>query len=802
MKLARIIPLFMLSFSALSQTYSDVAGTVNVHTPIYTPDRWGLGVSFFDFNQDGWDDLTFAVQNDWVEFYVNNGGVYVPAGFSLYSPAQMRQILWVDYNNDDFLDLCVSYYTDQVKMFRNDGNFNFTDVSNAVGLSSINSYSYGISFGDYDNDGDLDLYHANYDVAGMPGSPQTNKLYNYNNGVYTDVTATAGVGNGLQASFMGVWFDYNEDNHSDLYVYNDRSPYNDALYENNGIGAFTDVTLTAGVQNPQHSPMSCSVSDYDNDGDQDVFLTEIASGIISSGVVSRYNMYVNQNDGTFVDSVAQLGLDTNFFAWGAVWVDYDNDSYEDLYIATAIIDSLLPERPSLLYRNSQGNGFVNINDSINANLISSSYCPVKGDINNDGFYDIVANNHLEDAFVLLNSGNSNRYVKITPTATFNNSMAIGTKVKVYANNETQYQTVFAGSGYMAQNSQHLIFGIGDSDFVDSVELIYPNGIIIKEYDLIADTHYYIDDALTFQVELSPIDTLKLCSGQSVLIGLPGYDNYVWNTGSNDSQILVDTPGFYYFMATLGINGLVFSDTLVVIEESVPGGLVQEIQPNCTDIEFGSLTYVPQNQTDSLLTVEWSNGDTGYLSDSLNPGWYIYWLESAIGCIYPGESVEILATNPFDVEFITTPYTMQSFGSVEFFTFGGTAPFQYYYQGIPISQPIDTLLAGLYEFSVIDATGCEVFVSFEIEDNDVTEISDSLVLAPSLVYKNQQIEVISDLEIEMIIVCDAMGRKVIHTKECASVKGDCTLDASNLSTGSYFYHLKTYAGESRGIINVH
>ena len=147
----------------------------------------------------------------------------------------------MDYDNDGDNDLFITATNGLARLLNNDGLFNFTDVSIAAGLSGFNTNNFGVSFGDYDRDGHLDFYLARYSMTGNVNDPnQTNALYKNNgDGTFTNVTAAAGVGNGIQPSFMGVWIDVDHNSWPDLYVINDRVLWGNALYLNNGDGTFT-----------------------------------------------------------------------------------------------------------------------------------------------------------------------------------------------------------------------------------------------------------------------------------------------------------------------------------------------------------------------------------------------------------------------------------------------------------------------------------------------------------------------------------------------------------------------------------
>ena len=195
--------------------------------------------------------------------------------------------------------------------------------------------------------------------------------------------------------------------------------------------------------------MTSSISDYNNDGFQDMFITDFGLDLTPSGEGPyRYKLFTNQNGLSFIEEAALRNVDSDIFGWGALWVDYDNDAYEDLYVATGNNFGVLDPTMPMFYRNEEGSTFTSINDSIEGDVTTFSFCPVKGDLNNDGFYDVAVLNKDTLPNLLLNEGNSNNYIKITPVGLISNRMAIGSQIRVHAGGVNQLQTVFAVRIYL------------------------------------------------------------------------------------------------------------------------------------------------------------------------------------------------------------------------------------------------------------------------------------------------------------------------------------------------------------------
>ena len=197
-----------------AQTFTDVSASAGISFKNTSLNGWGSGVSFYDFNQDGWDDISLAKENGVFGIYINNQGSYQAANFILSNSGGTKQLLWVDYDNDGDLDVFITSLDGKNHLYNNDGNFNFTDVTLISGIDTGPAQNYGASFGDYDKDGFLDLYISRYN-GGSGDSTQlqwVNNLYRNNgDGTFTDVTFAAGVADGLKPSFCSIWFDYNLD---------------------------------------------------------------------------------------------------------------------------------------------------------------------------------------------------------------------------------------------------------------------------------------------------------------------------------------------------------------------------------------------------------------------------------------------------------------------------------------------------------------------------------------------------------------------------------------------------------------
>lgn len=760
MKLILLILISILSTLGFGQTLTDVASTHNIPSIPTASEFTGIGLSFYDFDEDGWDDLTFPINNDSILFYRNNNGNFEQIDSYIIAIGVVREILWVDYDNDMDLDIGISYDDAGFRLYQNDGYFHFMDVTASVGISTTPFKAYGFAFADPDKDGDLDFYLASHEVPIQFSNPQVNFYYeNQGNGTFVEKAQMLGIDNGPQPTFMPVWFDYNNDDNLDLALINDKSLWNDALYKNNGLGTYVDFAPSLGFSNNGHNPMSLSISDYNNDGFQDVFKTDIGSDLVEQGVALDHKLYQNDAGTGFTEIAQGTGLDTNLFSWGALWVDYNNDSFEDLFIST----TLGPGFESLLFKNINGFGFDLMNDSIIGNLIHTSYSAVKGDINNDGFYDIVVLNHQDVPNVLLNSGSTNNYIKVDLVGNYSNQKAIGATIEVYANGQHQTQMVFCGSGMCAQNSQHKIFGVGSANIVDSVIVSFPSGIVSKKENLSVNQQYTFIEQMTIPLDISGgVDTVYACAGEQFQIEYPGLTNYEWSTGDQSSAITVQSTGWYYFEATNQVQDTLFVSNPVYYDYEAPLNVLESVQqPGCGSASDGVLELI-LTPWQIVSNVSWSNGDSGVSLNGMPADTYDYTITTNNTCIYSG-SITLQNTPVFTTQVMTQPETDTATGVAQFYIWGGVQPFLFILNGDTLSNPVTNLSAGNYDIVIIDATGCSDTINFQIYDHSTVGVqslgdSEMMVFADQAGIYIRSAEVQSISSIEMF---DMMGAKILN-----------------------------------------
>lgn len=682
-----------------AQVYTNVAPALGVNALPQSVD-FGSGLSFYDFDEDGLDDLSFTMTNDSLVFYRNTGNGFELLPSFIYGDGESKCVLWVDYDNDGDLDLALSVNNGRYKLYNNDGNFNFTDVSFEAGLYGVPERHYGLSFSDFDKDGDLDMYTCVYAFSeGAQPYHTLNHLFrNEGDGTFTDITEEAGVGDGVRLSFQSVWFDYDHDGWEDLFIINDRL-YANSLYKNNGDGTFTDVSIEAGIQYAGQDPMTATVGDYDNDGDLDIYMT-------NTGIPGKMPKLLRNNlDGTFSDMAGAADVFIEHWTWGAVWVDYNNDTWHDLYVAVGNPSPIVPFVQNRFFENNGDGSFSNAMGQFVGAPAVRSFAVAKGDHNNDGFYDIAVLNHdVYDAELWQNNPNQNHYVKITLEGTASNRMAIGSWIRVFVGGQQYVQWTMCGENYLSQDSQHKIFGLGEASVIDSVQVTYSLGHTDTYYNLPANAHYHFVEGETYSVEILPQGPTEFCEGEIVELDAGEHLSYLWSTGATDPSITVGESGTYVVTVTNAF-GIQKTDTVEVVVNPLPNIFESVNMVSCHGA--ADATILLQNLAGpEIVSVEWDGGLSDNPLTELGPGTYSYTAFDTAGCSSQG-SVEVTEPDPIDVTVIDTPENEgMSNGSIVVFASGAQPPITVFLNSEEQAGSVITNLpGGNYIVEVVDANGC-------------------------------------------------------------------------------------------------
>lgn len=442
--------------------------------------NWGNGISFHDWDRDGWPDLTFARTGLPPAFYHNVGGTFLPVAFNIPNTDEAKSVLWVDYDNDGDADLFLTRLHQGWSLYRNNGSFMFSDVTASVGITQMpGAMTMGASWGDVNNDGHLDLYICTY----HHNSPITNYLFRNNgDGTFTEVASEIGVDDGANPSFQAVFADFNSDGWPDLHVSNDRLNSSNSLYLNNGDGTFEDISESSGTDFIIDA-MSNTVGDFDNDGDLDIYVSNHHEGNI---------LLRNNGDLTFTEMAEDAGVAVNQISWGALWLDQDLDGWQDLFVCTSPLSNWQTVVHNFFYTNNANGTFTYRSDSGHHGVVTRSYCAATADFNNDGAPDIaISNKHPHVAELWRNNSSGHTFLKVSLEGTVSNRDAIGATVRCYANGMMQTRHTLCGEAHFGQSSQYLLFGLNGALMADSLSVSWPSG----EFDML----YGIDAGQTVHI---------------------------------------------------------------------------------------------------------------------------------------------------------------------------------------------------------------------------------------------------------------------------------------------------------------
>ncbi|UII19758.1 FG-GAP-like repeat-containing protein [Fulvivirga ligni] len=421
--------------------------------------------SWGDYDNDGYEDL-FVPEYDGSKvshLYHNNGdGTFTEVTTAISNnKLDATSATWGDYDNDGDLDLFITGNAGSLsQLYNNQGDGTFSRVTNGE-IVQGEGYDHSASWVDYDNDGFLDLYVL--DII----QTKYNRLYHNNgDGTFTKVTGVE-ITNIISSSIGGTWSDYDNDGDMDIFIPN--RDMENFLFKNEGNGQFTRV-LDGDIVNENLGSVGSSWGDYDNDGDMDLFVANPGT---------KYNaLYNNQGDGTFTKITTGPIVTDKGNTHGSAWTDLDNDGDLDLYVTNDAGEG------NYLYMNNGDGTFQKLYNDL-TEATQKSFGVATADFDNDGDQDIfVANHSGEPNQLYINSrGRCNQSICFTLIGTNSNRSAIGAKVRVRANiygkdvwqmREITSQT---GGGIGSQNSMKVLFGLGDASQIDELVVEWPSGIV-------------------------------------------------------------------------------------------------------------------------------------------------------------------------------------------------------------------------------------------------------------------------------------------------------------------------------------
>jgi hypothetical protein len=524
---------FSLTYFLIGQpttpfTFVDIAEQAGIHASMvcgspekkWIPEANGSGVAALDYDNDGLLDI-LIVNGSTMDRLLRilqgstptslAGSIYlfrnlgdghfedVTTRAGLFNPYWGTGANAADFNNDGYADILVTNIGVDL-LFRNNGNGTFTEIGKSAGLSQEIHWHTGSAFGDYDTDGNADLYIAGYvDISalnvrapapvcnyrGMPGfcgplklKGEPDILYHNNGGrTFSDVTIQAKVvDKDARYGFSVVFEDFNNDGKPDIFVANDSGA--NYLYLNAGDGTFKESGLTSGLAfNSDGQPqanMGVALGDYDNDGDLDLLTTTFSE--------DYFPLFQQTSPGFYEDvsSAAGLGAATlPYLGWACGFTDFDNDGERDLWVANGHVypdagklGSTTYLQPFSVFKNRRGH-FSEVPLSLPKNSYRGGCA---GDFGNNGRMDIVVLPIAGAPLLLSNrTAKSNPWIGFSLRGTSSNRDALGARVQIVSCGRTQFDTVRNGGSYLSRNDPRVHFGLGSCNTVEQASIVWPSG---------------------------------------------------------------------------------------------------------------------------------------------------------------------------------------------------------------------------------------------------------------------------------------------------------------------------------------
>ena len=498
----------------------------------YLPETMGAGLAFFDYDSDGDLDLYFPngaplpgsprTSTPVNALYRNDGSNSGSQRFTFTGAAAdtgygMGCCLG-DYDSDGDLDLYLTNFGIN-RLYRNDEG-RFTDVTGRAGVGDA-SWSTGCAFVDTDQDGLLDIYVVNYLGRGIAGAPRCVKdgrpyychpsrypaqadilFANQGRGRFADITRASGVYEDVDGKGLGIAvFDYDQDGDLDLYIANDTT--RNFLYRNDG-GLFAEIGEFAGAAyNGDALPeagMGVAVSDVEGDGDFDIFVTNFE---LETNTLYQYEGRDFFADGTFAADLGGPGL--AHLGFGALFLDYDNDGDEDLFVANGHIQTDMrlhdgtigADQPDQIFANDGNGRFYDISSLAGAyfRLPMISRGVASGDFDQDGDLDLAVTHCGQAPSLLRNDGGNNRnWLQLyADPAGF---IDAGVRLRLRAGSITQHKQIVAGASYLSQSEQAAFFGLGEATRVDTLEIVWPGKgkLLLRDIPVNRRLHLDLDAA--------------------------------------------------------------------------------------------------------------------------------------------------------------------------------------------------------------------------------------------------------------------------------------------------------------------
>ncbi len=492
----RTLVIFLLfpSLLVLSQTSREIGELIGLGS------AFSQGVSAVDINEDGFDDLYITRRNRDNQFFINNGdasftNIAAEAGVDEIGLSALT--VWSDYDRDGDQDFFLGMEQGVSKLFINNGDLTFTNVNEST-IGDLDGFVASAQWGDVNGDGWEDLF-----IFFLDGTNQY--FFNDQNGGFENVTDDLGLID-KRLTMGAVLFDFDQDRDLDLYMTHDGFGGNH-FFVNDGSGVFEDKSVELGIYT-ETDAMGITIGDYDNDGWEDVYLTNLYEN----------QLFRNQEGLGFEEVGASAGVDDYGMGWGTSWIDYNNDGWLDLYAAN---DSYFSDYPNRMYLNKQDGSFEF--GFLGEALLSekASYATAVSDLNNDGIQEIiVANRGSVDRLEVFTFEDleSKNFISINMSSFGNGSM-----IKVESNGRDYSRGSRSGTSWSGEDSDWIQIGLNNAVTV-GVDISFLNGEEFSSTSVSSNKYYHLKDNA-----LEEVEKVSFNWPEDIITGISAYESYKQHT---------------------------------------------------------------------------------------------------------------------------------------------------------------------------------------------------------------------------------------------------------------------------------
>ena len=576
----------------------------------------GVAIAVLDMNGDGLDDIVrlSGARFLMIEYQSRTSALFDSYSFETLSNSNQWSMVAADVDNNGYCDVLTGGAYDGVKLVKADASGTSFELSQLPGNGLFVQVSNLV---DINNDGFLDYFACHDDAESrIWANDGTGNFINADE--WIDMAVNPNNNESNSGNYGSIWTDFDNDGDIDLYIAKCRQGVDSStdprrinmLFVNDGMGNFVEAAEASNLKIGAQS-WTADFQDIDNDGDYDCFITnhDVPSMLLE-----------NDGTGVFTDITASSGLVIGGLAIQGVMRDFDNDGF---------VDVLVSGTQQYLYRNN-GDKTFSLVEGVFSNNDMESFAI--GDLNHDGYLDIYAGyadlytspSNIDDV-LWLNEGAGNNFITFNLIGTQSNRSAVGARVELYGDWGMQVREVRAGESYGIMNSLHQHFGIGQSTSVDSVIIKWPSGIIDTHTNLEANQFITLIEGTC----ISPTNTISsngegvFCEGESVELtaGIEGEYDYLWNTGDTTASITVTEAGIYNLILTDENDCFSVSQNieLSLNPDETP---VLSFEGDTVFCQGGSVMLI----SSEAMTYEWSNGATGQAIEVSEEGEYTVTIE--------------------------------------------------------------------------------------------------------------------------------------------------------------------------------